>query len=94
MTRWFLGFDANIMVLSKTSVWVRLHNLPLTFWHHQVLEGIGNTMGKLIKADLYRSSKGIFTFSRIYVEVELSKGIDYCIHIIHNNLQWTRPLDF
>lgn len=35
---WFLAFDANTMVVSEIPVWVRLHNLPLHFWHHKVLK--------------------------------------------------------
>lgn len=31
MTPWFPGFDPSTMVVSKMSVWVRLHNLPLHF---------------------------------------------------------------
>lgn len=38
---WFLAFDATTMVVTKMLVWVRLHNIPLPFWHHQVLEDIG-----------------------------------------------------
>lgn len=51
VTSWFPGFDANTMVVTKILVWVRLHNLPLSFWHHQVLENIGNSIGRFIKLD-------------------------------------------
>lgn len=73
ITPWFPRFDANTMVVSKMPLWIRLHNLPLPFWHHQVLEGIENTLGKFVKIDLDKPSKGNFTFVRI-CEVDHSKG--------------------
>lgn len=94
ITPWFPCFDANSMVVSKMSVWVRLYNLPLPFWHHQVLEGIGNILGRYIKTNLERPNKGIFTFSRICVEVDLSKGLLDHINLIHTNFHWKQPLDF
>lgn len=63
MTPWFPYFDANTMVVSKMPVWVRLHNLPLHFWHHNVLIAIGNTLGKFLKIDGDRLTRGLFTFA-------------------------------
>lgn len=56
-------------------VWVRMYNFLLTNKHHPVLEGIGNTLCKFIKIDLKRVDKGIFTFARICVEMDLSKKL-------------------
>lgn len=91
---WFPGFDATTMVVSKMYVWVRIHNLPLHFWHHKVLEGIGNSSGKFLKIDADRVSRGIFTFSRICIKVHLSQGLPDHIILVHNNIQWTQPLDY
>jgi len=63
------------MVVSKILVWVRLHNLPLHFWHHNVLIAIGISLGKFLKIDEDRLTMGIFTFSRICVELDLSWGL-------------------
>ena len=94
MTPWFPSFNANITVVSKMSVWVSLHNLPLHFWHHKILEGIGNTLGKYIKTNTHRTKEANFTFARICVEVDLSKGLPNHIHLIHNNRCCTKFLDF
>jgi hypothetical protein len=51
------------MVVSKMPVWVRLHNLPLHFWHPKVLEGIGNLLGRYIKMDTQRTEEAIYTFA-------------------------------
>jgi len=92
MIPWFPGFDATTMLVSKIPVWVRLHNLPLHFWHHKVLEGIGNSLGKFLKIDANRLTRDLFTFARICVKVDLSQGLPDCIILIHNNVQWTQPL--
>lgn len=60
MTPWFQGFNANTMLVSKMSVWVRLHNLPLHFWHHKVLEGIWELFWKIHKGGCITSFKRHF----------------------------------
>lgn len=94
ITPWFPYFDAKNMVVSKISVWVRLPYLPLLFWHHKVLEDIGNNLGRLRKRDLKRTKKGIFNFASICVETNLSKGLPNHIILKHINLQWSQVLEY
>lgn len=82
------------MVISKMPVWVKLYNLPLHFWHYKVLEGIGNNLGTFLKVDNERLSKDIYTFARIYVDVDLSQGLPDHILLLHNEKQWVQPLDY
>jgi len=74
-------------------VWVRLNNLPLHSWHHKVFTAIGNSLGKILKIDGDRVNQGIFTFSRICVEVDLSQGLPDHITLNYNNKLRTQPLD-
>ena len=83
VTPWFPDFDENTMVVSKMPVWVRLHNLPLHLWSQQVLARIGNTIGRYIKMDTQRLEERIYTFARICVEGDLSKGFPYQIQLKH-----------
>jgi len=94
ITPWFPYFDESKMVVSRLSLWVRLHNLPLHFWHHKVLEGINNLLGRYIKLDTKRVEERIFTFAKICVEVDLSKGLLDHILLTHKNQYWTQSLDF
>lgn len=94
LTPWFPDFDANTMKVSTMPVWVRLHGLPLHFWHHKVLAAIGDSLGKFLKIDEDRVIKGIFTFARICVEVDLSQGISDHITLNFNNSQWIQQLDY
>ena len=75
-------------------LWVRLHNLSLHFWHSKALTAIGNTLGRMLKIDGERHIKGIFTFARICVEVDLSRGLPESIMLNFNNTQWKQPLDY
>lgn len=86
-TPWFSDFDATTMIVSRMPVWVRLHGLPLHFWHHKALTAIGNTLGKFLKMDDERATRGIFTFARICVEVDLSEGLPDHITLNFNNAQ-------
>ena len=94
ITPWFPEFDANTMVVSRMPVWVRLHNLLIHFWHYKALLAIGNTLGRMLKVDPERHIKGIFTFARICVEVDLSQGLPESIILNFNNTQWKQPLDY
>jgi len=94
MTPWFKDFDPNKMTVTKMPVWVRLHNLPLHFWSERVLEGIGNSIGKYIKTDLERIDERLFTFARICVEVDLSKGLPDNIRLIYKQQNWLQVLDY
>ena len=72
---------------------VRMHNLPIHFWHYKVSIAIGNTLGKYLKIDGDKLIKRIFTFSRICVEVDLSQGLPESITRNFNNTQWLQPTD-
>ena len=93
VTPWFPRLDGTSMVATKMLVWVRLHNIPLPFWHHQVLEGIGISMGIFLKMDKERMDKGIFTFAHICVETDLIKHLPDHIHLIQQEFKWTQWLD-
>ena len=55
ITPWFPEFDANSMEITKMSVCLRLPNFPLPFWHHLLLEDIGNILVVFIKSDCERN---------------------------------------
>jgi len=94
LTPWFPEFDANTMVVTKMPVWVRLPNLPLPFWPYPVLEDIGNLLGRFIKSDNERKDKGLYTYARICVEIDLSKGLPDRIYLKHESYNWLQILDY
>ena len=58
------------------------------------MEGIGNNIGKYIKTDLERIDERVYTFARICVEVDLSKGLLDNIRLIYKQKNWSQALDY
>lgn len=91
---WFPEFDPNIMVVTKMPVWVRLPNLPLQFCHNAVLTDIGNNLGKFIKPDHSRFGQSLFSYTRICIEADLSKGLPDKIILKHGIQKYIQTLDY
>ena len=68
-----------------TPIWVRLPNLPLHFWTPHFLSTIGNSLGRFIKINGDRISKGLVTFARICMEMDLNAGLSNRILIDWTN---------
>ncbi|KAH9316960.1 hypothetical protein KI387_018729, partial [Taxus chinensis] len=83
ITPWFLDFNPNTYLVTKTLVWVRLPNLPLHLWY--TLEDNGNVLGKFIKEDMDRTHSGLCSFTQICVELDLSKGLPDRINLKFDN---------
>lgn len=95
MRKWYPEFNPLTTTAMTTPVWVRLPNLPLQFWYHESFVTIGDSLGKFIKEDTNRLSKGLATFARICVELDLSKGLSDKINITWcMNFFWEQPLDY
>jgi hypothetical protein len=75
MQRWFPEFNPLTMTAMTTPVWVRLPNLPLHFYSASFLPTLGNALGRFIKIDTDRITKGFVTFARLCVEIDLSQGL-------------------
>lgn len=75
MQKWFPTFNPLTLKAMNTPIWVRLPNLPLHFYTPDFLSLISNTLGRFIKTDTDRISKGFFTYARICVKIDLSQGL-------------------
>lgn len=85
LTPWFLDFDLATAVITKTPVWIRLPNLPTHLWSTRVFRAIGDTLGSFISGDFWRESKGLYSYARICVELDLSKGLPEQINLKIND---------
>lgn len=72
---------------------VRLPNLPTHLCHFSVFQGIGNTLGCFLATDPSRGEKGIYTYDKICVEIDISKGFPNQIHLKDGDFLWTQTLD-
>ncbi|EOA19737.1 hypothetical protein CARUB_v10003838mg, partial [Capsella rubella] len=68
---WSPDFDPVRDELEMTPVWVRLSNIPVSFYHTTILMGIAEGLGKPIKVDLTTTNFSRARFARVCVEVNL-----------------------
>ena len=94
ITPWTPKFDPLHASVTITPVWVRLLNLPLHFWSGETLRDIGNSLGKFVVADIDWAKKGLATYARICIEVDLSEGLPEQIILIWKSQKWVQHLDY
>ena len=94
ITPWKSDFDLLQAPVSITLVWVRLLNLPMHFSCYEALKEIGNTLGKLVAIDGDCLLKGMITYARMCVEVDLSAGLPEKITLKWNSKPWVEQLDY
>ena len=89
LTRWFPDFDPSMAVITKLPIWVKLPNLPAPLWHFYVFQGIGNTLGCFLATNPPKGETGIYTYGRICVEIDISKGLLDQINLKFGDFHWT-----
>ena len=94
LTPWFLDFDPASAVITKAPGWIRLPNLPIHLWRIEVYKQIGNTLGCFLMGDYKRERQGLYTYARVCVELDLSKGLPEYINLKINDFVWTQFLDY
>lgn len=72
---WSPEFDPLRHDITTTPVWVRLTNIPVTFYHKAILMGIAKGLGKPVKVDLTTLNFERARFARVCVEVNLAKPL-------------------
>lgn len=94
LTPWFPDFDPASAVITKAPVWIRLPNIPIHLWRTEVYRKIGNTLGCFLMGDYAREQQGLYTYARVCVELDLSKGLPEQINLKINDSVWTQILDY
>ena len=57
------------------AVWIRLAELPIEFFHHDILRVVGNTIGTFLRIDIITTSIARGRFARICVQIDLEKPL-------------------
>lgn len=91
---WSPSFDPSSTLISSASVWVRLPNFPLHLWILPSLTTIGNALGKFYCCCLSTTNYLKTTFARIYVQIDLSKGLLVEINSSHQDYKWVQKMDY
>lgn len=72
---WSTKFNFQEEILRVIPVWVRLPNLPLNYWGSDSLSRIGILLGIPLFADECKYSQMRMYFSRIFVEIDVTKPL-------------------
>ncbi|CAN0915195.1 hypothetical protein LINGRAHAP2_LOCUS28987 [Linum grandiflorum] len=65
----------------KMVVWVRFPRLPYHYYHCDVLNGLGDLIGKTIRLDNRTRNSARGKFARIAVEIDLSVPAPKCVFV-------------
>lgn len=68
---WKPYFEQVFTKLMKTMVWLKLHNLLVELWDGESLESIIETIGRLMKMDVYTSLLSRARFARVCLDIDL-----------------------
>ena len=92
LNRWSLSFDPEKDVPYAVPVQVRLPHLPLCCQNDETLHAIGNSLGKYIEK---AEPKGpLFSCARIYVEVDLEKGLLEIVSLCMDGWEHAQKVDY
>ena len=94
ITPWTFDFDSNHSSITITPVWVKLLNLPMHLWSILSLRAIGNSLGKYLKTDIEQAKRGLATYARICIKVDLSEGLLDQIILSWKSQKWVQMLDY
>ncbi|XP_057790736.1 uncharacterized protein LOC131007838 [Salvia miltiorrhiza] len=72
LREWTKFFDPYKESSSLAQIWVRIYNLPLEFWHPEVIAVVGRAVGHPIRMDSSSASGEVGHFARILIEVDLT----------------------
>ncbi|XP_057770279.1 uncharacterized protein LOC130990091 [Salvia miltiorrhiza] len=74
LREWSKHFDPFKEHSSMANVWVRIHYLPIEYWHPEILAGIGRYIGHPIKIDGASARRDFGQFARLLIELDMSKS--------------------
>ncbi|XP_057808817.1 uncharacterized protein LOC131023287 [Salvia miltiorrhiza] len=75
LREWSRNFDPFKEHSSLANVWVRIHYLPIEYWHAEVLAGVARYIGHPIRIDAASVKKDFGQFARVLVELDMSKPL-------------------
>ncbi|XP_028768571.1 uncharacterized protein LOC114726174 [Neltuma alba] len=75
MRKWKPNFDLKSAAIEEVLVWIRFPDLPLEYYDEEILEVMGNEVGRTVKVDMSTSLHARGGYARVGVEVDLSKPL-------------------
>lgn len=79
--KWHGNFKTDMAMAAKTAIWVRLSMLPLEFYDEISLKKIATELEKPLKVDLNTIGRARGSYTRVCVEMDLSKPLEPSIAV-------------
>eukprot|EP00253_Pinus_taeda_P020851 PITA_20851 len=94
MRHWEERYNPDAEKLLAAPIWVRLFGLPTEFWHPEILEGIGNSIGAFVKV-AETTKRGKFTsYARICVYMNIEEPLPEYVEVEYHDEIWQHPIDY
>ncbi|XP_057770861.1 uncharacterized protein LOC130990652 [Salvia miltiorrhiza] len=72
---WSRNFDPFKEHSSLANVWVRIHYLPIEYWHEEVIAGVARYVDHPIRIDGASTTRDFGQFARVLVELNMAKPL-------------------
>ena len=73
--KWEPEFQAAKAQVSSMAIWIRLAELPIEFFHPDILRVVGNTIGTFLHIENITTLVAKGCFARICVQIDLDKPL-------------------
>jgi len=94
MRPWMMNFIPEWEPFTLVQIWVILYSLPLDYWQIESLTAIGNKLGRYVKtSEAIRRGK-YTSFSRIGVEMDLSRALSDEVILEFYDEEWVQTVDY
>jgi len=75
-------------------IWVEIFSLPVNFWDPKILEGIGNSIGRIVKV-VDSNCRGRYTsYARICVYMNITEPPREFVELEYQDEVWQQSLDY
>ncbi|XP_009795699.1 uncharacterized protein LOC142165918 [Nicotiana tabacum] len=89
--QWEPKFMASETKINFSAIWLRLPKLPTEFYDFQILQKVGNNIGKLLTVDTCTSSTTRGRCARLYVEIPVDQPLRTHIYLgMHGKISYTK----
>ncbi|KAI9098385.1 hypothetical protein K1719_025010 [Acacia pycnantha] len=75
VARWRPDFNPKVAKIDSVVAWVRFPDLPAPLFDKKFLLNLGNSIGKVIRLDVHTGNRARGKFSRMCVELDLTKPL-------------------
>ncbi|XP_057851710.2 uncharacterized protein LOC131061871 [Cryptomeria japonica] len=91
---WHAGFNPSEELPNKVVVWVHLPCVPMECYRGDVLRMLAALLGKPVGSSTQTLGRKAMAFSRICVEIDLSKHLPNAIDMSVGSYSWVQQLDY